>query len=86
MGGFQIFFSIQVVYYGIGFATDSLGLNLYINNLIISAFEVAAYCISGKYKIKYFSRLFYSKNKKKIMDVYCIYNGRNHLSGILYYT
>ena len=47
MGGFQIFFSIQVVYYGIGFATDSLGLNLYINNLIISSFEVAAYCISG---------------------------------------
>ena len=42
-----MFFGVILVYYGISFASDSLGLNFYINNLIIGISEIIAYLITS---------------------------------------
>lgn len=42
-----MFFGIQIIYYGISFASENIGLEFYMNNLIIAIFETAAYAVTG---------------------------------------
>lgn len=53
--GNVMFFSIQAVYYGINFALSTIGLNIYINALIIAGCETLAIILSD-YLIAFCSR------------------------------
>jgi OCT family organic cation transporter-like MFS transporter 4/5 len=50
--GLSVFFGIQVVYYGISYASDNIGLDFYINNLIIAICECLAYAMTDSVIIK----------------------------------
>ena len=54
--GLIMFFGVILVYYGISFASDSLGLNFYINNIIIGISEIIAYLITSIFFILIISR------------------------------
>ena len=45
----MVFFCITFVYYGISFTMDSVGLNIYVNTVIISSAETLAYIITNKF-------------------------------------
>jgi hypothetical protein len=42
-----LFFTTNTAYFGINFALDTLGLNIYTSFLIISTIEAISYIISG---------------------------------------
>jgi len=41
-----VFFAIQTVYYGVTFTMNIVGINLYVNTLIISGAELIAYLVT----------------------------------------
>ena len=45
----MIFFSVQIVYTGISYNLDSVGLNIYLNIIIIASCECLAYIVTSKY-------------------------------------
>ncbi|CAD8104271.1 unnamed protein product [Paramecium sonneborni] len=42
----MMFFGIQLIYYGISFVSDQLGINFFTSNYIIALFELSAYLIT----------------------------------------
>ncbi|EAR99579.1 MFS transporter (macronuclear) [Tetrahymena thermophila SB210] len=47
------FFVIQVVYYGITFAMSEIGLNIYLNSIIIAVFELVGFFLSNYIILKF---------------------------------
>ena len=45
----MIFFSVQIVYTGISYNMDNVGLNIYLNIIIIASCECLAYIVTSKY-------------------------------------
>ncbi|CAD8190555.1 unnamed protein product [Paramecium octaurelia] len=60
----MMFFAIQLIYYGISFVSDQLGMNFFTSNYIIAFFELTAYLVTGKYII-YFRDFLVTKLKRK---------------------
>jgi Na+/melibiose symporter-like transporter len=51
-GTTMMFFCITFVYYGISFTMDSIGLNIYLNSLIIGSAETLAYIMINSVIVK----------------------------------
>lgn len=52
IAGFSLFFGIQVIYYGISFVSDQLGLNFFLAMYIVAFCELIAYVLTDLFVAK----------------------------------